>query len=507
MTTYHQVEQVQTCKKAAPMRSHGSVSKPNMSPRQPQAVTVPCKYRTGRVLGRGTYAVVKELVHIETGKRYAGKIISKANMRGHQQVIRNEISILKRLSRKHPNILNLVDYFETQNNVYLVTELCTGGELFDHIRCRSGFTEQDAASIIRQIVQAVNFLHSHGIVHRDLKTENCLVKAKDSTSVAIADFGMARILSPDTQNNTRLLTSLCGTPGYMAPEMILRLGHGKPVDMWAIGVITYFVLTSANPFHRSTPRAEMQAIIDCEYSFTPTEHWSKITPMARHFISSLLVYSPEKRMTAKQALNHPWLRGHSTHAPSPLPHTVGSANTVQTIGESISDKINTHADMFSSSSTDSDVQPAMPFPSLAKADAVQNVPLNIAIPGVAQMERPEMFATSIEHNMAKFQLNRLPCAITQMQGSEIKECPNMLHGPGFQNSVAIAQTDTLNSPTITPSNYDERSMEPEYLSTPVLSHYKQPHINGWLLTPVPSYGNCSRSSGSAVSQSNQNTKF
>ncbi|KAG0077909.1 hypothetical protein BGZ90_006309 [Linnemannia elongata] len=129
--------------------------------------TVPCKYRTGRTLGQGTYAVVKEAVHIETGKRYAVKVINKKLMEGKEHMIRNEIAVLRRISIGHANILTLVDYFETLNNLYLVTELAEGGELFDRI-CRKGnYYEHDAAHLVRTICSAVAYLHEQGIVHRE----------------------------------------------------------------------------------------------------------------------------------------------------------------------------------------------------------------------------------------------------------------------------------------------------------------------------------------------------
>ncbi|KAJ2860793.1 Calcium/calmodulin-dependent protein kinase type I [Coemansia erecta] len=396
--------------------------------------TVPCKYRTGRVLGRGTYAVVKELVHIETGKRYAGKIISKAHMRGHQHIIRNEINILKKLARKHQNIISLVDYFETPHNVYLVMELCSGGELFEHIRCKQVFTEHDAAAIVRQIVEGVCFLHSHGIVHRDLKTENCLVKNKGTgelePTVAIADFGMARVLALD-DNSTRPLTSLCGTPGYMAPEMVSRLGYGKPVDMWAIGVIAYFVLSGANPFTRESPRAEMHAVVSCEYSFAPQSQWERISPLAKDFISSLLVYSPEKRMTARQALAHPWLRGHiAAPLPSPgflqdamletaaAPEAISAAvaNNDASSG-TISGKIDTRANVFSTDSGVSDSDIPLPQNAYTAAAAAANNALRGDEDEDQEMTdaQPESgrLSSSVERELAKFQLTvnqqKTPC--------------------------------------------------------------------------------------------------
>ncbi|KAJ2867039.1 Calcium/calmodulin-dependent protein kinase type I [Coemansia aciculifera] len=307
-------------------------------PAEAQMAVMPCKYRTGRILGSGTYAVVREMVHITTGEHYAGKIISKQIMREqHLLTVPSEINILKRLSRKHENILTLVDYFETPRNVYLITELCTGGELFEHILCREpAFTEHDAAQVMRQIVEGVSFLHTHGIVHRDLKAENCLFKtpAADSALV-IADFGMSSIIgAPDSSSgweNNRILTTHCGTPGYMAPEMVLKMGYGKPVDMWAVGVVAYFVLCGHTPFERDNPRAEAHAVVSCDYAFEPEDQWRHISPAAQHFIAALLVYSPNKRMTAKQALDHPWLQGRTRMVMPPvspsLPHVFRVAAT------------------------------------------------------------------------------------------------------------------------------------------------------------------------------------
>ncbi|KAG0058042.1 putative calmodulin-dependent protein kinase type 1 [Linnemannia elongata] len=267
--------------------------------------TVPCKYRTGRTLGQGTYAVVKEAVHIETGKRYAVKVINKKLMEGKEHMIRNEIAVLRRISIGHANILTLVDYFETLNNLYLVTELAEGGELFDRI-CRKGnYYEHDAAHLVRTICSAVAYLHEQGIVHRDLKPENLLFKtAAEDSELLIADFGLSRIMD---QEKFHLLTTTCGTPGYMAPEIFQKSGHGKPVDMWALGVITYFLLCGYTPFDRQNSMDEMHAILNAEYQFAPIEYWQGVSETAKSFVNGLLTTDPSHRMTAAQALKHPWL--------------------------------------------------------------------------------------------------------------------------------------------------------------------------------------------------------
>ncbi|KAJ2849381.1 Calcium/calmodulin-dependent protein kinase type I [Coemansia brasiliensis] len=274
--------------------------------------SIPCKYKSGKLIGQGTYADVKEMEHIETGQYYAGKIINRHRMGGDTRLIDNEIAVMKRLSRRHPNILSLVDHFNTLNNTYLITELCTGGELYNYISQRKRLGEMEAAYIVKQIVCGVKFLHDHNIMHRDLKTENCFVRNDEfgtPESIAIGDFGMAHFVPDD---DSRIVTNICGTPGYMAPEMLQRSGHGKPVDMWAVGVITYFVLSGTNPFqrhgHPNRSRAEYYATINASYEFLPADCWRTVSKAARDFIKSLLIVDPAKRMTAKQALEHPWLR-------------------------------------------------------------------------------------------------------------------------------------------------------------------------------------------------------
>jgi len=267
--------------------------------------TVPCKYKVGRVLGQGTYAVVKEAVHIGTGKYYAAKVISKRLMAGREHMVRNEIAVLRKLSMGHESILTLVDYFETVNSLYLITDLCLGGELFDRI-CRKGnYYESDAANLVRTTVSAVSYLHDHGIVHRDLKPENLLFRTPaENSDLLIADFGLSRIID---EESFHVLTTTCGTPGYMAPEIFKKSGHGKPVDIWALGVITYFLLCGYTPFDRDSSVEEMQAIMAGDYNFEPPEYWEDVSEKAKDFIRGCLTVDPAKRLTAKQCMNHPWL--------------------------------------------------------------------------------------------------------------------------------------------------------------------------------------------------------
>ncbi|CAL3971888.1 hypothetical protein PZA11_005146 [Diplocarpon coronariae] len=266
-----------------------------------------CRYKTGKTLGAGSYSVVKECVHIDTGRYYAAKVINKRLMAGREHMVRNEIAVLKRVSMGHQNILTLVDYFETLNNLYLVTDLALGGELFDRI-CRKGsYYESDAADLIRATLSAVAYLHDHGIVHRDLKPENLLFRTpEDNADLLIADFGLSRIMD---EEQFHVLTTTCGTPGYMAPEIFKKTGHGKPVDIWAIGVITYFLLCGYTPFDRDSNLEEMQAILIADYSFTPIEYWRGVSKQAREFIKRCLTIDPTQRMTSHEALSHPFVSG------------------------------------------------------------------------------------------------------------------------------------------------------------------------------------------------------
>ena len=296
----------------------------NAAPGTQRPQTVPCAYKTGRTLGQGTYAVVKEAVHISTGKYYACKVISKHLMQGREHMVRNEIASLKRVSMGHQNILSLVDYFETMNNLYLVTDMCVGGELFDRICERGRYYEKDAANIIRTVLSAVEYLHSQNIVHRDLKPENLLFRDhSEHSDLLIADFGLSRVLDDDTMT---VLSTTCGTPGYMAPEIFKKSGHGKPVDMCtyagrlplprsaaltiagAMGVITYFLLCGYTPFDRNSTMEEMQAIINGDYKFEPEIYWQGVSQDARDFINRLLTVDPAARPTATEALQHPWFR-------------------------------------------------------------------------------------------------------------------------------------------------------------------------------------------------------
>lgn len=236
------------------------------------------------------------------------KVISKNELKGCEFLIEEEIRILSMISLKHPNILSLYDYFHTEDSICLVTDLATGGELYDHIvnKEEERFTEEATIDIIRTLTEAVSSLHDQNIVHRDLKAENILFKNKESengSNILLIDFGFATKIE-DGKN----LQLKCGTELYMAPEMLNGKEYSKPVDIWGIGIITYFMLGGYTPFQRETQREENLAIMEGEYDFEPADYWGSVSPQAKDFISRCLEVDPNKRISIHEALLHPFLR-------------------------------------------------------------------------------------------------------------------------------------------------------------------------------------------------------
>jgi len=197
----------------------------------------------------------------------------------------------------------LKEVFETDEFLYIVTELVTGGELFDRIVSKGSYTEKDAAALVVKFLEALDYIHDKGIVHRDLKPENLLLKSKNSdTDVKLADFGLSKILGSDV-----MMQTACGTPGYVAPEILQARGYGKEVDLWSVGVITYILICGFPPFYNENIPLLFESIMKAEFEY-PNEYWAHVSDDAIEFIDSLLVVDPRKRLSAKQALTHPWLK-------------------------------------------------------------------------------------------------------------------------------------------------------------------------------------------------------
>ncbi|KAJ7677626.1 kinase-like domain-containing protein [Mycena rosella] len=270
--------------------------------------TVPCQYRTGKTLGTGTYYISKEAIHIETGKYYGCKIIRKTAMQGRGHLVRNEIAVLKRVKSDNPNIVKLHDYFETMHSVYLCLDLCTGGTLFDRIRDKGTYPEAKTADLVRTILIAVKHIHNSGIEHRDLNPKTLHFRSlAEGAPIMIADFGHGRLTEEIREGRDDGEMKLYGVHRYMAPEVFVKPNHSKPVDVWGVGLLAFFMIAGYTPFDRDRVQLETDAIVAGEYKFAPGEKWDNISVNAREFIGMCLTVDPDRRPTAKDALAHTWL--------------------------------------------------------------------------------------------------------------------------------------------------------------------------------------------------------
>uniref|UniRef100_A0A8C3V5T0 calcium/calmodulin-dependent protein kinase n=1 Tax=Catharus ustulatus TaxID=91951 RepID=A0A8C3V5T0_CATUS len=278
------------------------------------ATTVPCtrftdEYQLYEEIGKGAFSVVRRCVKLCTGHEYAAKIINtkKLSARDHQKLER-EARICRLL--KHSNIVRLHDSISEEGFHYLVFDLVTGGELFEDIVAREYYSEADASHCIQQILEAVLHCHQMGVVHRDLKPENLLLASKcKGAAVKLADFGLAI----EVQGDQQAWFGFAGTPGYLSPEVLRKEAYGKPVDIWACGVILYILLVGYPPFWDEDQHKLYQQIKAGAYDF-PSPEWDTVTPEAKNLINQMLTINPAKRITAHEALKHPWVCQRSTVA-------------------------------------------------------------------------------------------------------------------------------------------------------------------------------------------------
>ncbi|XP_043112298.1 calcium/calmodulin-dependent protein kinase type II subunit gamma isoform X15 [Puntigrus tetrazona] len=267
------------------------------------------EYQLYEELGKGAFSVVRRCVKKSTGQEYAAKIINtkKLSARDHQKLER-EARICRLL--KHSNIVRLHDSIAEEGFHYLVFDLVTGGELFEDIVAREYYSEADASHCINQILESVSHIHQHDIVHRDLKPENLLLASKmKGAAVKLADFGLAI----EVQGDQQAWFGFAGTPGYLSPEVLRKDPYGKPVDIWACGVILYILLVGYPPFWDEDQHKLYQQIKAGAYDF-PSPEWDTVTPEAKNLINQMLTINPAKRITADQALKHPWVCQRSTVA-------------------------------------------------------------------------------------------------------------------------------------------------------------------------------------------------
>ncbi|XP_058645954.1 calcium/calmodulin-dependent protein kinase type II subunit beta isoform X25 [Onychostoma macrolepis] len=267
------------------------------------------EYQLYEELGKGAFSVVRRCVKLCTGQEHAAKIINtkKLSARDHQKLER-EARICRLL--KHPNIVRLHDSISEEGFHYLLFDLVTGGELFEDIVAREYYSEADASHCIHQILESVNHIHHHDIVHRDLKPENLLLASKcKNAAVKLADFGLAI----EVQGDQQAWFGFAGTPGYLSPEVLRKEAYGKPVDIWACGVILYILLVGYPPFWDEDQHKLYQQIKAGAYDF-PSPEWDTVTPEAKNLINQMLTINPAKRITAQEALKHPWVCQRSTVA-------------------------------------------------------------------------------------------------------------------------------------------------------------------------------------------------
>ncbi|XP_076296511.1 calcium/calmodulin-dependent protein kinase II isoform X23 [Lasioglossum baleicum] len=253
-------------------------------------------------LGKGAFSVVRRCVQKSTGHEFAAKIINTKKLTARDfQKLEREARICRKL--QHTNIVRLHDSIQEENCHYLVFDLVTGGELFEDIVAREFYSEADASHCIQQILESVQHCHHNGVVHRDLKPENLLLASKAKGAVVkLADFGLAI----EVQGDAQAWFGFAGTPGYLSPEVLKKEPYGKPVDIWACGVILYILLVGYPPFWDEDQHRLYAQIRAGSYDY-PSPEWDTVTPEAKNLINQMLTVNPSKRITASEALKHPWI--------------------------------------------------------------------------------------------------------------------------------------------------------------------------------------------------------
>ncbi|XP_065869299.1 calcium-dependent protein kinase 24 [Euphorbia lathyris] len=270
---------------------------------EPKGDNITEKYEFGKELGRGEFGITYKCQEIETGKWYACKTISKAKLKTEIDIedVRREVEIMRHLP-KHPNIVRYKEAFEDSEAIYLIMEICEGGELFDRIVAKGYYTERAAAMVTKTILEVVKVCHDDGVIHRDLKPENFLfVDESEDSDLKAIDFGLSIFYE-----HGQRFSEIVGSPYYMAPE-VLRRNYGAEVDVWSTGVILYILLCGVPPFWAETEEGIAHAIIGGDLDLT-REPWNMISQDAKNLVKDMLDANPYSRLTVKEALEHPWIR-------------------------------------------------------------------------------------------------------------------------------------------------------------------------------------------------------
>ncbi|XP_031135557.1 caM kinase-like vesicle-associated protein [Sander lucioperca] len=266
------------------------------------------KYDLGQIVKSEEFCEIFRAKDKTTMKMYTCKKFLKKDGRKVRKAAKNEIVILKMV--KHPNILQLVDVFETKKEYFLFLELATGREVFDWILDQGYYSERDTSNVVRQVLEAVAYLHSLHIVHRNLKLENLVYYNRlKHSKIVISDFHLAKL-------ENGLIKDPCGTPEYLAPEVVGRQRYGRPVDCWATGVIMYILLSGNPPFYDETDDDDFEnhdknlfrKILAGDFEFD-SPYWDEISDSAKSLVALLMEVDQDQRLTAQEAINHEWISG------------------------------------------------------------------------------------------------------------------------------------------------------------------------------------------------------
>lgn len=275
------------------------------------------KYEPGEKIGQGTFGKVFKVKHKETGKDWAMKVINKEKAGGPViKLLEREVGILKRVQHEH--IISLNEVFETAKKMYLVMELCEGGELADALKARERIPEEECKIIMSRLASAISYLHKNDIVHRDLKLENILLAVdpnnlEDKLYIKVTDFGLSVVKGGTGHDN--MMQDFCGTPIYMSPEIIDNKTYSQNCDVWAMGVILYIMLSGSPPFKSKDEDSLYDLIKKGELDFSD-EFWATVSVNAKSILEKMMRVDPAHRLTATEMLHHPWITGNETQQES-----------------------------------------------------------------------------------------------------------------------------------------------------------------------------------------------
>lgn len=265
-------------------------------------------YELRETLGSGAFAKVVKVLHKKSGQYRALKIIKKQKDQDPARMYL-EVEILKKLV--HPNIMQIYEFYEDKKNFQIITELCEGGELFDMIVEKGSFNEDEAAWVMKQLLSAVNYIHSNNICHRDIKPENILLDTKKDNIIKIIDWGTARFF-----DKSKKMNKISGTPYYIAPEVLFEK-YDEKCDVWSCGIILYILLCGYPPFNGENDSEILAKIKLGKFTF-PEEEWEHVSDSAKDLIKKLLTFKPEERPTASVSLDHVWIKDNNKRKINPV---------------------------------------------------------------------------------------------------------------------------------------------------------------------------------------------